>query len=469
MTRVVVVGDALLDRDWIGAAARLHPDSPAPVLDQIDERTRPGGAALAGLFARDHGADVTLVAATADDQAGRELRALLATEGVALVDLGLATATPEKVRGIAGGQLIARLDRGCTPIEAPGGWSRAAADAVAAADAILVADYGRGLTVRAELRAAVRAAGRTGVPVVWDPHPRSGPPAQGTTLATPNANEALVLAQAGLETAGFGPSARRLADALATSAGRAPTSLLDLSGALAAAWSCAVALTAADRGAVLATTEGMTHLVPVRPVPGDACGAGDCFAATATLALAGGASPSEAVTAAVHAARDYVSHGRRGNVVEVPEVDDAVALAATVRARGGTGAAAGGRFDTRHAGHLQVLRAARSLGDCLIVCLNGDASVRRLKGPSRPLNPAEDRAAVLEGLDCVDGVVVFDEDTPCEVLARIRPHIFTKGGDYEGRRLPEEDVLAGWGGRLVLLPFMEGRSTSHILRRAAAS
>jgi rfaE bifunctional protein nucleotidyltransferase chain/domain len=116
-----------------------------------------------------------------------------------------------------------------------------------------------------------------------------------------------------------------------------------------------------------------------------------------------------------------------------------------------------------------MLRAARSLGDCLIVCLNGDASVRRLKGPSRPLNPAEDRAAVLEGLDCVDGVVVFDEDTPCEVLARLRPHVFAKGGDYEGRRLPEEDVLAEWGGRLVLLPFMEGRSTSHILRRAAAS
>jgi D-beta-D-heptose 7-phosphate kinase / D-beta-D-heptose 1-phosphate adenosyltransferase len=122
-----------------------------------------------------------------------------------------------------------------------------------------------------------------------------------------------------------------------------------------------------------------------------------------------------------------------------------------------------------HAGHVRLLEAARRLGDQLVVCLNGDLSVRRLKGPHRPINRAEDRAAVLHGLGCVDDVVVFDEDTPCEALRRLRPALFVKGGDYAGRHLPERAVLAEWGGRVVLLPVVPGRSTTRILQAAAAS
>jgi rfaE bifunctional protein nucleotidyltransferase chain/domain len=115
-----------------------------------------------------------------------------------------------------------------------------------------------------------------------------------------------------------------------------------------------------------------------------------------------------------------------------------------------------------------MLTAARSLGDCLIVCLNSDASVARLKGPGRPLNPAADRAAVLAALDCVDAVAVFAEDTPRQVLSGLRPHIWVKGGDYDGRELPEAATLGEWGGRALTVPYLDGRSTSRLARAAAA-
>jgi rfaE bifunctional protein nucleotidyltransferase chain/domain len=127
--------------------------------------------------------------------------------------------------------------------------------------------------------------------------------------------------------------------------------------------------------------------------------------------------------------------------------------------------AAGGCFDLLHAGHVALLRAARDLGDCLVVCLNSDASVARLKGPGRPLVGEQDRAAVLAGLRCVDAVVGFDEDMPEAVLSRLRPDIFAKGGDYAVAQLAEAALLASWGGQAVVLPYLEGRSSSHLMQQ----
>ena len=141
----------------------------------------------------------------------------------------------------------------------------------------------------------------------------------------------------------------------------------------------------------------------------------------------------------------------------------AEAVARRVREQGGTVVATGGCFDLLHAGHVSTLRSARTLGDCLIVCLNSDASVRRLKGPDRPLVPQADRAAVLGALACVDAVAVFDEDTPEALLDRLRPDVFAKGGDYAAEELPETALLASWGGRTVILPYIEGRSTTRLL------
>jgi D-beta-D-heptose 7-phosphate kinase/D-beta-D-heptose 1-phosphate adenosyltransferase len=137
-----------------------------------------------------------------------------------------------------------------------------------------------------------------------------------------------------------------------------------------------------------------------------------------------------------------------------------------VRAAGGTVVATGGCFDLLHAGHVATLRAAASLGDCLIVCLNSDRSVRRLKGPGRPLVPERDRAAVLSALSCVDAVVIFDGPTPAEALASLRPDVFAKGGDYALSDLPEAELLSTWGGQAVILPYLSGRSTTRILQEA---
>jgi rfaE bifunctional protein nucleotidyltransferase chain/domain len=139
-----------------------------------------------------------------------------------------------------------------------------------------------------------------------------------------------------------------------------------------------------------------------------------------------------------------------------------------VRRGGGTVVATGGCFDVLHAGHISMLTAARALGDCLIVCLNSDASVRRLKGEGRPLNTAADRAAVLTALECVDGVMIFDEDTPTAALCRLRPGVWAKGGDYSGQDLPEVSVLGAWGGQAVTVPYLDGRSTTGLYTAAMA-
>jgi D-beta-D-heptose 7-phosphate kinase/D-beta-D-heptose 1-phosphate adenosyltransferase len=130
---------------------------------------------------------------------------------------------------------------------------------------------------------------------------------------------------------------------------------------------------------------------------------------------------------------------------------------------------AGGCFDLLHTGHVSFLEAARALGDALIVCLNSDRSVRALKGPGRPLVGQADRRRVLEALACVDAVHVFDEVTPCEALRTLRPHLFCKGADYRQAELPEEPVLAGWGGQVVLLPYVAGHSSTELIELARVS
>lgn len=443
--RVAVVGDALLDVDVEGHADRLCPDAPAPVVEASAEHRRGGGAALAAALAGTR-AEVVLVCALGRDGAGDEVRTWLAAAGVEVVDLGLDAPTPEKVRVRAGGQTVARLDRACTPVVPPGAWTATAAEAVAAADAVLVSDYGRGVAAALPWTPADLA-----VPVVWDPHTRGPRPPAGVDLLVPNAAEAAALL--GLPAPAAGP-------ALGVPAAVA------LAERLLAAIRSPVGMTAGALGAVLADGDAPARLVPAVPAAGDPCGAGDRYAATVTAVRASGGTRLDAIAAGVADARAWVA----GGAGPVPLA--AGATAAEVRARGGTVVAAGGCFDLLHAGHVELLEAAGRLGDHLVVLVNGDASIRRLKGPGRPLNAAGDRVRVLRSLGCVDDVVVFDEDTPCRALEVVRPHLFVKGADYAGAELPEERVLAAWGGRVVLLPVVAGRSTTRLIdlarRRATA-
>jgi D-beta-D-heptose 7-phosphate kinase / D-beta-D-heptose 1-phosphate adenosyltransferase len=455
---LVVVGDALLDRDLDGHVDRLCPEAPVPVLADPVSRTRPGGAALAATLAARDGCDVTLVAPVADDEAGQELRRLLELAGVRLVALEHPGPTPEKVRLRADGRLLLRVDYGDARPAAP---VRHSADAVRKAldDAavILVSDYGRGLTADPEIRDALGAAAAR-VPLVWDPHPRGATPVEGAALVTPSAAEA----SAEL------PEIR--GTDLAASEARART--------LLERWHASgVAITLGSRGALVVGEDRATHLVPAPRIgQGDPCGAGDRFAAAAAELLGRGAALPEAIDGAVRMASAFVAAGGASTVrLAEPETADAAATEgenvldaiARVRVRGGTVVATGGCFDLLHAGHVSTLQAARELGDFLVVLLNSDESVARLKGPDRPLVPQAERAAVLAALSCVDAVVVFDEDTPEQALVQLRPDIFAKGGDYASAVLPEAAALAEWGGQVVILPFVDGRSTSQLIDEAA--
>ncbi len=457
---LVVAGDALLDRDVDGNVERLCPDAPVPVLDERTRRARPGGAALAALLAAGDGLDVTLVTALGDDAPGRELAALLAAAGVALADLRLDGSTPEKIRLRAGGRPLLRLDRG-------GGAPRAAGAAVrrmlAGGDALLVADYGRGVAALDAVREAAAVAGRDRRPVVWDPHPNGPVPVAGATLVTPNVSEA-----------------RRFA---AVAAADDLPGALTCAEALTARWEAQhVCVTCGPLGAVLAGRDRPAVLLPAAPVAGgDPCGAGDRFASRAAAALAAGDAAPAAARAAVSAASAFVAAGGAGAVgrgthrtggpgaagIPAPAAaGGAAGVAAAVRARGGTVVATGGCFDLLHPGHVQTLQTARSLGDCLVVLLNDDASVRSLKGAGRPVVGQAERAAVLAALGCVDAVELFGEDTPIAALERLRPDVWVKGGDYAGRELPESAALARWGGRAVVVPTLQGHSTTAILEEA---
>ena len=451
MARMAVVGEALLDVDLEGHATRLSPEAPVPVLDDLTERARPGGAALAAAMCARDGHDVVLLTPLADDEVAERLRALLAPS-IEVIALPHDGPTPVKRRVRAGGHNLLRLDEGGR--SGPWGSPIAAVDgAFEEVDAVLVSDYGRGLTSDPDCRRALTAAARN-APLVWDPHPRGADPVDDCLLYTPN--EAELLQRADVERPAR--TDRRAVHAVAREA----------AGLVNALGVRAVAATMGSRGALLSFGEGTPQLFATRQVTGDSCGAGDRFASAVTGSIAEGRLLSGAVQSAVNAATEHVARGgaaafgRHGDESVVGT--DAETLAWQVRGAGGTLVATGGCFDLLHAGHVAMLEAARSLGDRLIVCLNSDASITRLKGEGRPLMPVGDRARVLSSLTCVDAVAVFDEDTPAAVIQRLRPDIWVKGGDYAGQRLPEEEVLEQWGGQAVVVPYLEGRSTSGLVR-----
>ena len=462
---LVVVGDAFLDRDIVGTSDRLCPDAPVPVVDACTELDRPGGAALAALLTRGFaGQEVVLVTALDDDRAGARIAELLADE-VRVVAVPLDGRTPEKIRIRVAGQSLLRVDRGSAGVAA-GPLDRSAQNAILGAGAVLVSDYGRGLAAHPQVRELLgRVAARR--PVVWDPHPRGARPVPGTLLVTPNAREATLWS--GRESTGAAVPGAGLA-ALAASA-----------AVLRRTWAVtAVAVTMGADGAllVLGEPEPLVVPAPVVAVGSDTCGAGDAFAAAAAAGLADGEVLSEAVAEGVRQASAFVAAGGAAAATEVlragrgPDpawtgsASDVPALLARVRSAGGTVVATGGCFDLVHPGHIATLQAARRLGDCLVVCLNSDDSVRRLKGPDRPISPEADRARVLSALSGVDAVVVFGEDTPERVLAELRPDIWVKGGDYAGGELPEAELVRSWGGQAVVVPYLDGRSSTGLVTAA---
>jgi rfaE bifunctional protein nucleotidyltransferase chain/domain/rfaE bifunctional protein kinase chain/domain len=485
--RLLVLGDTLLDRDVVGRVERVCPDAPVPVVDVSTVEERPGGAGLAALLAHRDGVDVVLATGLSAGTAGERVRSLL-EDVVEVHDVRPGTPTLCKTRVRAHGQSLLRLDdagavlgddRPTTPV--PGVDVAALRRLLRDCDAVLVSDYGGPMTRDPAVRDLLAECART-TPVVWDPHPRGAEPVAGVQVATPNHAEARHFAG---EPAGAGDLTRSARGLLTRWAAHA------------------VCITDGERGSVTAIDDGrVLATTVVRCPPGtDTCGAGDRFAASLAAALAVGTSTEAAVA---EAQRDVGEWLRRGGVASLrpsaaaqldspiapvaadaplvadrprpiagaaeptsgPEELSADELVERVRRHGGTVVATGGCFDLLHAGHVALLERARSLGDCLVVLLNSDASVRRLKGPTRPVHGVADRARLLEALACVDAVAVFEDDDPVATLARLRPDVWVKGGDYREQDLPEARTVRALGGRIALVPYVEGHSTTRILEHA---
>ncbi|MCP3804909.1 D-glycero-beta-D-manno-heptose 1-phosphate adenylyltransferase [Allokutzneria sp. A3M-2-11 16] len=466
--RIAVIGDALLDGWMTGSCNRLCREAPAPVVDVSKEDFVPGGAANTAVNLAALGAESLMVTAVGDDIPGDRLVASLRSAGVRTEQVVRAPGriTTTKRRIIAGDQLMLRFDDGDRGPLAPDVSARLAYSvscAVAGIDAVLVCDYGIGV-LGSEVIEAIKAV-RDSIPLlVVDAHSLSRWQELKPDVVTPNANEIATLLGAALP---------------AEASGR--LSVLERErGKLAKLTGSRAMMATLDRdGAVLFDGDEPPHRTWARPAPDNfTAGAGDTFVAALTIAAAAGVPLSTAAELA-QAAADVVVH-RPGTAVcswaELAErlgsdqgaLSEPRQLAKAVeehRAAGRRIVFTNGCFDVLHRGHVAYLNQAKRLGDVLIVALNSDKGVRRLKGPERPVNTESDRAAVVAALSCVDHVVLFDDDTPAELLRALRPEVYAKGGDYTPDMLPETPIVRALGGEVHILDYLSDHSTTAVIDR----
>lgn len=468
---VLVIGDAMLDSYLIGQSTRLSREAPAPIVDVTTRVDAGGGAANTAANVSALGASATFLTVFGQDEDGDRLVACLGRDGVRSDQAirARSRSTLVKQRVVAEPQLIVRFDQGTTvPVDEDD-----EAELIArlrrlflASDAVIVSDYGYGVltpNVIAALADLQRWSPRTLVVDAKDlPKYRAVRP----TIVKPNFDEALKLL--GLPRQPGADRAQLVIDHAAE--------LFEITGA------CHVAVTLDSEGALLLESDGTWYRTYAEPAPhARAAGAGDTFVATLALAFASGGGATDAVelasaASAVVVKRDGTTTCEGDDLTAAIAGDGKIvsgedALRAVVNAYRHVGrriVLTGGVFDIVHRGHITYLSHAKALGDVLIVALNSDESVRRLKGPERPVNTVEDRARVLEGLSCVDHVVVFEDDTPEAVIRLVGPDIFAKGGDYTRETLPETPLVEALGGQVAILPYIDGASTTRVIEQIRA-
>ena len=470
--RILIVGDLILDRYVSGAVQRISPEAPIPVLAASHDELRIGGAGNVCANLRAMEASVELLSVVGDDALGRRLLKMLGEIGVVADGIALEQGrlTTEKTRLVSGVNQMLRVDWEET--RPPGDEALAVLleripPAVAEADAVVLSDYGKGMLAPEVIEAVVSAARAAGKPVLVDPKGTDFTRYRGATLVTPNRKEA------------------------EEAVGRSLGQLADLPGAaeelIAEADLDSVVITLGPEGIYWRTARGEERRAPTQARRVfDVVGAGDTVIAHLALGLGAGLDLGRAVALANHAAGLVVARagavsvtrsellaaiGQRrvggGKIIAGGDEGELAAQLAEWRSEGRRIVFTNGCFDVIHAGHVQYLRFARSQGDVLIVGVNDDASVRRLKGETRPVNPLDDRTLVLAALEMVDAVVDFPEDTPADIVERITPDVLVKGEDWRDKGVVGREWVEKHGGRVVLAPLLEGRSTTSILERGA--
>lgn len=466
--RVLVLGDAMLDEYLGGTAERISPEAPVPVVRKTGRDEVPGGAANVAMNIAALGASALLVSRVGDDDAGRRLRALCEGAGVGVDGCFTEAGTPTtcKTRVLVGYQQLVRIDDESLAPIAPESVDAVLAhlDAFLAEDgprAVVLADYAKGVLSDPLIAAATQRCRDAGVPVIADPKDPNLRRYAGATVLKPNAKEA----RAAMPTDDADPGA--LADTVRKAAG------VDN-----------VVLSLSEHGVVAAGTAfpAPLHLRSHVLRVADVSGAGDTMVAVVALGcaadigmgravelanVAAGAVCAKLGTATVSASELLAAFAeqRPGQIPEkwLGDTDTVRRICATERGDGRTVVFANGCFDILHAGHVRLLQAARAMGDVLLVALNSDESVRRLKGPTRPVSRIEDRVAVLSALGCVDFVCQFEQDTPLELILAAQPDVIVKGGDYRPEDVVGGAEAAAWGGKVAIVELLEGRSTTRLL------
>ncbi len=467
--RVLVVGDVMLDRYAFGTVERVSPEAPIPVLRMTAQSAALGGAGnvLRNLLAL--GARPTLVTVVGDDAEAAIVRAEVEASGVSragvLVEAGRPTTV--KQRFIAGGQQLLRTDRETTEPIASASAAQLldiAAASGSAHDLVILSDYGKGVLTPEVATGIIRIARELDLPVLVDSKARDYEAYRGARLITPNSRE---LARASRQPVG--------SDAQVTDACRRLAAAFDLGGVLATRGETGMTLVMRDRPEI--------HLRAEAKEVFDVTGAGDTVIAVLGAALASGADVADAASLANLAAGIVVGkigaatvrpaeivarlNERASHVASSKIVSPDQLLPQLARWRG-LGMRIGftnGCFDLLHPGHLSILQQARAACDLLVVGLNSDASVRRVKGEGRPIQDEAARAAVLASIASVDRVVLFDEDTPLRLIERIRPDVLVKGADYTIEEVVGAPFVRSYGGSVVLAEIRRGFSTTSTIER----
>lgn len=466
--KALIIGDLMIDEYLWGKAERISPEAPVQVVDVVREELRLGGAGNVANNLVALGCEVTVCSVIGGDENGTILRHVFTGKGVDVSGLfeDPMRRTSKKSRVVAAHQQIVRIDRESREPLRPEFEREIISfirEKAAEYDVILVSDYLKGVLTEGVLTTITEIGREHGIPVVIDPKGSDYGKYRGATILTPNRREAEIAS--GMKITDD-ESLARTAEALLCKGGLA-----------------ALLITRSDEGMSLFQASGGTvHIPTMAREVYDVTGAGDTVLAVMGLVLACGRGFEEAARLANVAAGiavgklgtstvspaeiiSEVGLGHRDSDAKIKNRDVLAAIIAEERKRGKRVVFTNGCFDLLHVGHVKYLQKARSFGDLLVLGLNSDASVRRLKGDKRPLIGEEERAHLLAALDCIDYVTLFDEDTPLELIRSVKPMVLVKGGDYSPEGVVGKDVVESYGGRVELVEFVDGRSTTNIIEK----
>lgn len=454
-----VAGDAMLDEYWFGDTSRISPEAPVPVVNTRTTEYRPGGAANVALNLVSLGAHTTLAAIVGEDTEGATLGEALARRGVSTAfTTSPAVRTPRKLRVLSRNQQLIRLDSEDDLAPFADAFNADFAKHASACDVLILSDYAKG-TLRNVEQLIEFGRLQANVPVLVDPKGTAFGRYKGATVLTPNQAEFSAVVGSWSSEDEFMAKGRRL------------RGTLDLQALLVTRGSEGMVLfeparepkklSAQAREVFDVTGAGDTVIAAM----GAGIGAGMGFEDAASLAnLAAGLVVAKIGVATVTRSElGFALHRRGRGGRGMIGAEELVEMVAEAKSRGERIVMTNGCFDILHAGHVSYLEEAKSLGDHLIVAVNDDASVTRIKGEDRPITPLEDRMAVLAGLASVDWVVAFSEDTPQSLIERVMPDVLVKGGDWAPEQIVGSETVLEHGGQVRSLNFKQGRSTSALI------